>query len=117
MKFRDILNEDPTSGTAKKVADTILKQMGGGQKLKLMIGARNFAYGTENKMDLVSFHFPASNQINTVKILYNRGRDLYNMEFGYVRGGNYQIKKTFDDIYFDQLISVFEDTTKLYLHL
>ena len=98
-----------------EIAKTILEQMGGDNRIALMIGVKGSFMGLENG---VSFKFKAKAKdgINYCKITLN-GLDLYDIEFGRVHGINYTVKKTFDDIYCDQLIKTFEGATGLYLHL
>jgi hypothetical protein len=96
-------------GGGTQVAEIIAQQMGGTGRLRAMTGAYNF--GTSGK-DLV---FKIKNRtVNYIKVTLN-GRDLYDMEFGRVRAGKYTIVKEYKDVYFDQLIQLFEKTTGMYL--
>lgn len=97
---------------SKQVAETIVQQMGGFGRLKCMVGADHFGTSGDN----LSFKFKGSKVANYIKITLN-GMDLYDVEFGKIWGTNYKIVKEIDGLYFDQLIPVFEDTTKLYLSL
>ncbi len=98
----------------QEVAQTILKQMGGTGKLSVMIGAKDFISYPNG----VAFKFmdPGAGKPNYVKIVLN-ARDTYDLEFGRLRGMNYKVVKSFDDIYNDSLRSLFERTTGLYLSL
>lgn len=97
-----------------QIATTIVNQMGGTNRLALMIGARNFMADT----NALSFRFPAhgKNKANYFKATLNAA-DLYDTEFGIVRGDNYKVVSTESNLYNDQLVSYFENETGLYLSL
>lgn len=100
---------------SKQIAEIIGQQLGGLGRLKVMIGAKDFLYSSEDTY--LSFKFMKGNQgINYCNIRLN-GSDLYELTFGKIRGHNYTVIKTYDDIYCDQLKSIFESTTGLYLSL
>jgi hypothetical protein len=112
--------------TAKEISMTILKQMGGTNRLKAFVNGRDFIY---SKDGTTVFTFSLSKKANGVKIRLN-GNDLYDVEFvkvGFkyekIEGTNIKFKtatrKTVSehsDIYNDQLIELFERETGLYLH-
>jgi len=94
------------------IARTILSQLGG-NKFVAMTGAKSFG----NTGNGLSFRLPGSrgftkNGINYVKITLN-DLDTYNMEFGRIRGTNYKVIDTQNNIYFDMLTDVFTDVTGL----
>ena len=93
------------------VASTIAAQMGGYGRLTMMTGANNFTYDDNS----LRFKFKGSRKTNFIKVTLN-GKDLYDVEFGKIRGLDYKVVETFDDAYADMLIPVFEDLTGLYLH-
>ena len=98
------------------VANTIIKQMGGMRRLKLMVGAHSFS----GDSGMVQFGFKGNRSMNKCRIEYDRGLDLYNFSLWRIRGGkNPSAKEVYrvDGIYFDQLQSTFEEQTGLYLHL
>jgi len=95
-----------------EVAKTILQQMGGVNKIKAMTGACNFG-ASDN---LVSFKFKMCKKANYVRITLN-SMDLYDVEFIKIWGTKITIVKTYNGIYDDQLKSIFEDYTGLYLSL
>lgn len=90
------------------VANIILKQMGGFGRLKMMIGAKNFSK-TDNS---VTFQWPSKQRStgNALKVTL-KGDDTYDMEFF---NGPKSVKK-YDGVYNDQLKSIFEKQTGLYL--
>jgi len=102
-----------------EIANTIIRQMGGGGKLKAMTGAKDMLALESG----VQFKFMLSKTANKVIIDYTPD-DLYNMTFYKVGRLN---KKTwdipakeiakFEGIYNDQLKPIFEETTGLYLSL
>jgi hypothetical protein len=97
-----------------KVANIILKQMGGAGRIRAMTGAKQFIA----IKDGLQFRFPnkAAGKPNFVKIELTPA-DLYDVEFGRIRGGKYKKIKEYRGVYFDMLISLFEKTTGLYLRL
>jgi hypothetical protein len=90
------------------VAATILKQMGGFGRLKAMIGAKNFS----KTADSLTFQWPSKQRStgNALKVTL-KGDDTYDMEFF---NGPKSVKK-YDGVYNDQLKSIFEKQTGLYL--
>jgi hypothetical protein len=97
------------TGGNTQVAETIAQQLGGTRRLQMMTGA--YGFGT-NGNDL---RFRIKNRkVNYIKIVLN-GKDLYDVEFGRVSGTNYKVISTFEDVYFDNLIPLFEKNTGMYL--
>jgi len=111
---------------AGEIAKTILQQIDG-NRLKLFVGAYNFV----DHGDGLSFRFKGSKKANYVKVTLNAS-DLYDLEF--IKVGNITLKMAglsqedfdrklfknkaeFSGVYFDQLISFFEDHTELFLSL
>lgn len=90
------------------VARTIISQMGGGKRLKAMIGARNFAGGD----NYVTFHFSGSKIANRIRVTLDPS-DTYTVEFFKLRGHVLSKIAEHDMIYCDQLIDLFMSTTKL----
>ena len=84
--------------------------MGGMGRIKAMTGAKNFSI-TELG---VQFQFPNRQRSrgNAVRIDLN-GKDLYDVSF---YNGS-RLVKEYKDIYFDQLMDIFEEQTGLYLTL
>lgn len=97
---------------SKQVAEIIVQQLGGFGKLKCMVAANNFGTSGDN----LSFKFKGSKIANYIKITLN-SLDLYDVEFGKIWGHNYKVIKEVNGVYNDQLIPIFENTTKLYLSL
>ena len=97
-----------------EVAKTILDQMGGYGRLKMMIGIQQV-------VDLrkgVGFKWPNKQRSkgNYVEIILTP-RDEYDMTFYNVSTGGKKEVKKFRGIYFDQLIELFEKQTGWYLRL
>ena len=105
----------------------LLQQLGGISFLKLMIGAKDFIYDSTGETGLC-FKFELSAVANMVEIKLKN--DLYTMNFFKIvplmakdENGNLAINpdadfdpqpvKTFEGIYDDQLVTLFEETTKL----
>lgn len=106
--YQEPLEEDDNIGR------TILQQMGGAGRIKVMTGAGPFVLLPKG----VSFKFPNKKRTrgNYVEITL-RGDDTYNMEFFNVSVKGKKTVKKYTMIYNDQLISIFEDQTGLYLRL
>src|SRR3954466_9802615 len=99
------------------VANTILEQLGGQARLKMMIGASNFIARNEGLGGL-SFRLPATlprPRMNMIKIMLN-ARDLYDIEFLDIRANaknGFRMVAEAKDIYNDQLREVIERNTGL----
>ena len=97
------------------MVQTILAQMGGIGAIKTMTGAREF----ETHADGVSFRFPNSDRErpNHVRVRYDRGRDLYDVEFSRLRstktGKVLDPVETHEGMYGDALKELFERQTGL----
>ncbi len=90
------------------VANTILKQMGGSNKLTAMLGAFNFSGGEKS----LTFRFKMCKKANCIKITLN-SLDLYDIEFFKIRKFEFPLIKRIDGLYFDQLNNTFENFTGL----
>ncbi len=94
------------------IANTILQQLGGGC-FCVMVGAK-FLTALENG---ISFKIMRNvSKATHVRITLN-SKDLYDVEFIKCRGINISTVKQFNDVYADQLVSIFEQTTQLYTKL
>lgn len=95
-----------------QVANTILNQLGG-NKFIAMTGAKDLM--SLNGKGL-QFKLPArfaKNGINCVRVTLNAA-DLYDVEYGKVRGLDYKVLNTSSDIYADALRANFSEVTGLY---
>ena len=99
------------------VVVSIFRLIGNHQKLKVMLGAHSFVKGYFYDTDRpgIQFKFPQSNQINCCQLVLNRQTDEYCLLFldikdlQFVERGNYQ------NLPLENVRSVFEETTGLYL--
>jgi len=99
-----------------EIATTILQQLGG-NKFKVMIGAKNI-FSCDNNRAL-SFQLPsrfAANGINYVKITLDPS-DTYIMYFGKIAKRTLTEVATYTDIYCDMLQAMFTRETGLDTHL
>jgi len=97
----------------QQVAKTILQQMGGVNRLRAMLGVKQFV-SLDNG---VQFKFPSPHGgPNFCKITLDPS-DTYIMEFGRIRGTRYKKTKEHSMVYADQLRKIFEKETGLYLKL
>ena len=93
-----------------EVAKTIVQQLGGANRLKAMINARNFAADDNT----VSFQFMRCNGFRAIRITLN-AMDTYDIKF--LGGNDFRVKQEFSGIYNDGLKDLFESTTGLRLSL
>jgi hypothetical protein len=95
-------------------ATIILSQMGGTSRLSVMIGANSFV-GSDNS---VAFRFKARarNGSNAFRVTLDPS-DTYTIEFLSLRGSSRKVKETLSDVYAEDLKSLFEKKTGLYLSL
>ena len=104
-------NGGTTGSTDYSVAQTILNQLGGMKRLVIMTGAYNFVASNNS----VSFRIK-NRKVNYIKITLN-GKDLYDVKFSRIFNYQEKIVKEYTDLYFDQLIPIFEETTGMYLRM
>jgi len=96
-------------------ASIILQQLGG-NRLKLMTGAKNFGIINELNGGL-SFRIPkAKDGINLVEIRLNYC-DLYDIEFKSITKEKVTIKKTVNGVFCSDLQRVFTEATGLYTNI
>lgn len=111
-----------TTEHTKQIASTILQQMGGSRKLQAMIGSNQFTCG-EKEYDgfvqpYVMFNFKMNRKMNWCKVIYEEGKDLYVMQFINQRGmKSPSVVKEYTNVFAEDLIPNFEETTGLYLYL
>jgi len=108
FRQREYLTEAP--------ADIILQQLGGGNRLRMMIGAKHI-YSDDNGKSLV-FQFPnrLRSKPNYVKITLT-SMDLYDVQFGRVGKKGFKKLKRYTMVYADMLKDMFEKETGLYIRL
>lgn len=98
------------------VANEIARQFGGNRSF-YMIGAKNKLGLNEGRGGLSFKHMKTTIEgkpANYFKVVLNEN-DLYDLEFGWVRGMNYTVRETIKDVFAEDLTRLFEETTKLYL--
>ena len=103
---------------ALQTAETIFQQFGGQQKLKFFVGANTFTYHNRPEVEQVDagFKFKMCRTANLVKVTYHRCPDVYTVKFFKLGKASIKEVSKFENIYFDQLIELFEKETGLYLH-
>lgn len=104
-----------SSMTNIEIANTILSQLGGGsRKIAIMTGANQFMALESG----VQFKFPqrVASKGNCVRIVLDAD-DTYTVTFFAKRGVTVKEIKTVKEVYCDQLQSIFEAQTGLYLSL
>ena len=97
----EALIEALTEAAAPEFASTILRQLGG-NRFMAMTGARNLMYDKKAKSLSMKFGRVARGKSNYVKITLTPA-DLYDMEFGTLRGYNFKVKKKLLKIYFKSI--------------
>lgn len=104
MRFEKYLTEG-------NVAQIIQQQLGG--KALYMLGAKNLLAGR----DYLSFRIGRNSKgVNYIKITLN-DKDLYDVEFGSIRGTKYTVKKEVKDVYVGELHEIIERYTGMYTSL
>lgn len=102
----------------QQIAETIIQQMGGAGRLKAMVGANSFIYGPIDykgfTQPFMAFKFKMNPKIKSLRVIYEEGKDTYVMQF---LGRTGKVISEIDDVYCDDLIDIFEQTTGLYLRL
>jgi hypothetical protein len=107
----DLVEKYLGEATNMQVANTIKKQLG--HKALVMMGAKNLVGGD----DYFSFRIGRNSKgINYIKITLT-SMDLYDIEFGSIRGMNYKVKYEAKGIYADMMHNVIEQNTGMYLSL
>lgn len=98
----------------RRIAQTILDQMGGPQRLRVMLGARGFVAHERG----VSFQWPNRQRSrgNALRITL-RGDDTYRLEFLNTTARTCKVVRTVEGLYCDELIDVFERQTGLAVRL
>lgn len=99
------------------IAQTVAAQLGGTNRLAIMTGAKNFLAHEAG----LSFQLPrkahwAKDGINYIKVTLN-ALDLYNVEFGKIRGYDYRVIDTDENVYAEDLKRFISDRTGLALSL
>jgi hypothetical protein len=95
-------------------AMSVLEQLGGNRFIA-MTGAKDFIKDEAERM--IGFKIGRnSKSINYVRITLNP-KDMYDMEFIRTRNLDLKVVKRVNDIYFDQLQSVFTENTGMETHL
>lgn len=94
------------------IAQNILQQLGG-NKLRVMTGAKNFVdFGNG-----VQFDVPCrGSKANKVHIALNPN-DLYDVAFYRVRGASIKVVERLTNVYAEDLVERFEEATGLVAHL
>ena len=125
--MRDVIERiEEKAIVLESVAGTILRQLGGKNKLVAMIGARDIFSDDGGKALVFKFPNRKKSAPNYVKIKLSAS-DTYDIEFGRtgmkkdpdfpIKVPSYKKLKTMTDVYADDLIDVFERETGLYLRL
>lgn len=86
-------------------------------RIQAMIGAKNFVY--DNTSNSIKFHFSLCKIANICELKYEELTDLYTITFYKYRPKKMicDNKKEYTGIYNDQLKSIFEGYTGLYISL
>ena len=95
-----------------EVSNTILAQLGGGNRVAAMIGVKRF--GTSGNDLSIRFTARAKDKINYVRIVLDPS-DTYTVIFSRVNKNGSTVVDTCSDVYCDVLREVIERRTGLYL--
>ena len=104
-----------TNEHANEIANTTLNQLGGGNRLSAMIGAKHFMSHEDGTL---SFKFKGNRKMNYIRITLDAS-DTYTMSFQKFSPSKGTVKVILEVsmVYNDQLKAVFEQETELYLSL
>lgn len=96
-----------------EIAETIVQQLGGLALLRLMLGTRQVLFNEKS----IHFDIHGCSHVNRVQIEYDDGLDTYRVKFFNYRPANIALTliANHEDIYCDQLVSLIESETGLYL--
>jgi hypothetical protein len=102
-----------------EVVNGILELIGSPNKLKIVIGAKDFfkSYFGEDKHPSIQFKFPRTNRLNCCQITLDVGKDLYSIEFFDIRKLGIASHHVHSDIFCEDLVRIFQEKTGLYLSL
>lgn len=90
----------------------IIELLGGIYKLNAMLGVKNLVFISFG----LQFQIKVRGKANFIRICVN-DNDLYDIEFGNIKGTAYLQKSKFENIFFDDLRKLIESETGLYLSL
>jgi len=99
--------------TASQIGQTILQQMGGWRKLVMFVGAKDALLLPQGVQFRWASREPARGG-NMMRIVLDPD-DTYTVTLIYYRSYTEKVLKTFTGIYADQLVSLFERNTGMYL--
>ena len=70
----------------------------------------------QHSEDKTVFHFQGgmSKRIKIITFEVDRGKDLYNLEFGKNFRGSYKVVDSYEGLFVDQLVPMFEEITGFY---
>jgi hypothetical protein len=94
---------------ASEVTNTIIEQMGGAGRLQMMLGRRPSV--VDSKTVGISWPSRQRSRGNYLEIAYNEGMDTYKMTFYNNSAAGSKVVKVLNDVYWDQLKSIFENQT------
>lgn len=101
---------------AQTTFNQIAQANNGANRLVAMVGAKHLTYSEKDNYIAFKFMRGAKNKANYVKVTLNAA-DTYDVEFGYIRGMNYTVRKVTEGLYNDMLKEHFETETGLYLSI
>ena len=104
-----------TKEQANEIANTTLDQLGGGNLLSLMIGAKHFMSHEDGSL---TFKFKGNRKMNYIRITLDAS-DTYTMLFQKFSPskGTVKVIHEISMVYNDQLKAIFEQQTELYLSM
>ncbi len=110
---------DRDSEYLDEVTLNIFQLIGSPNKLKMMLGAKNFVKGyfdQDNHLG-IQFKFPRSNGINYCQLTLDIGSDLYCLKFFNIKGLNSTEVSTYPNLFVDNVRQTFEQKAGLYFSL
>lgn len=93
-----------------EIAKTIHSQLGG-NKFSVMTGAKLSVINKGLQIRLTL------GKAKIVTVVLDEGMDLYEVKFFSLRKGETKLLSSFEQVYCDELVDIFETNTGLYTHL
>ena len=103
----------------QQIAQTILAQLGGNRFIA-MTGASSFSswHAIDNIRGGLTFRIPRNNSIRATSVrIYLMDSDTYRVQFCTMKDYEFIIIATREDVYADNLRTIFEEVTGLYTSL
>lgn len=115
MTHTELTTEQKT--VRNEIVSTMMHQLGG-TRFIAMTGSKPEYKDISTNSPIICFKLSKnSSKCNYFKVQYMNGSDLYKIDFIKIRKENIDVLHTYDNIYSDQLQTIFTEVTGLYTTL